>query len=152
MKPIQNLLQKNLAMFENLEDPQFLANYFAMELWVNDNIPVAGETFREFVKDFYQGNRLVRGEFRLGGRRVDLAPDHLSAALADGARTITWSRRRRRRASAPHVGSTDVESVDDRRRARGPGGRRQGAAEHVARGDALARRAAPLRPSQSTQS
>ena len=50
-----------------------------MELWVNDNIPVAGEAFREFVKYLYQGNRLVRGEFQLGGRRVDLAPHHLPA-------------------------------------------------------------------------
>ena len=72
LKPIQNGLQKNLSMFENIEDLRFLSNYFAMELWVNDNIPVAGETFREFVKEFYQRNRLVLGEFYLGGRRVDL--------------------------------------------------------------------------------
>jgi len=43
-----------------------------MERWVNDNIPVAGETFREFVKKLYQGNELVRGEFHLGDRRIDL--------------------------------------------------------------------------------
>ena len=34
-----------------------------MERWINDNIPVAGETFREFVKKLYQHNELVRGEF-----------------------------------------------------------------------------------------
>ena len=53
-----------------------------MERWVNDNIPVAGETFREFVKKLYQDNQLVRGEFHLGDRRVDLGADHLSAAAA----------------------------------------------------------------------
>jgi polyhydroxyalkanoate synthase len=72
LKPIQNTLQKTLSMFDNIEDPKFLANYFAMELWVNDNIPVAGETFREFVKELYQNNRLVRGELRLGDHRIDL--------------------------------------------------------------------------------
>jgi polyhydroxyalkanoate synthase len=110
MKPIQNLLQKNLAMFENLEDRRFLSNYFAMERWVNDNIPVAGETFREFVKYFYQRNRLVRGEFHLGDQRVNLARitcpllllmaqnDHLVAPPStEGIR--------------PHVGSQDVESI-----------------------------------------
>jgi polyhydroxyalkanoate synthase len=110
LKPIQNLLQKALTMFENLEDPKFMGNYFAMELWVNDNIPVAGATFREFVKDFYQNNRLVRGDLHLGGRRVDLARitcplllltaknDHLVApSSTEGIR--------------PHVKSQDVESI-----------------------------------------
>lgn len=109
-KPVQNLLQKNLGMLQNLDDAQFLSNYFAMELWINDNIPVAGETFRSFVKDFYQGNRLVRGELQLGDRRVDLGRltcallllmaknDHLVApSSTEGIR--------------PHVGSRDVESV-----------------------------------------
>ena len=43
-----------------------VTNYFALEHWLNDNIPVAGETFREFVKKLYQRNQLVRGELRLG--------------------------------------------------------------------------------------
>ena len=51
-----------------MDDDRFVENYFAMEKWTNDNIPVAGETFREFVKKLYQRNELVRGEFRLGRR------------------------------------------------------------------------------------
>ncbi len=110
MKPIQNLLQKYLAMFENLEDPQFIANYFAMELWVNDNIPVAGATFREFVKDFYQRNRLVRGEFTLRGERVDLAriTCPLLLLMAKNDHLVAPSSTERIR---PRVGSKDVESV-----------------------------------------
>jgi polyhydroxyalkanoate synthase subunit PhaC len=72
MKPVQNLLEKNLTFWEKLDDPGFLTSHFAMEYWVNDNIPVAGETFREFVKKLYQGNQLVRGELHLGEQRVDL--------------------------------------------------------------------------------
>ncbi|HKO92600.1 MAG TPA: alpha/beta fold hydrolase [Polyangiaceae bacterium] len=72
MKPVQNLLEKNISFFEQMADSRFLANHFAMEHWVNDNIPVAGETFREFVKKLYQDNQLVRGKLRLGARRVDL--------------------------------------------------------------------------------
>jgi len=72
MKPVQNLLEKHVAFFDQLDDPGFVANYFAMEYWVNDNIPVAGETFRVFVKNLYQQNELVRGEFQLGGRPADL--------------------------------------------------------------------------------
>src|SRR6185369_16746380 len=31
-----------------------------------------GEILRRFIKDFYQGNKLVKGEFKLGGRTVDM--------------------------------------------------------------------------------
>jgi polyhydroxyalkanoate synthase len=72
MRPVQNLLEKNISLLENLEDGRFLASYFAMETWVNDNIPVAGATFREFVHKLYQNNELVRGEFELGQQRIEL--------------------------------------------------------------------------------
>jgi polyhydroxyalkanoate synthase len=72
MRPVQNLLEKNISLLENLEDGRFLSSYFAMETWVNDNIPVAGATFREFVHKLYQNNELVRGEFELGRQRIDL--------------------------------------------------------------------------------
>jgi polyhydroxyalkanoate synthase len=110
MRPIQNLLEKNIAFYEQMDDPQAVSNHFAMERWLNDNVPVAGETFREFVKKLYQGNQLVRGELHLGDRRVDLgritcplllltaANDHLVAPPAtEGIR--------------PHVGSRDVRSI-----------------------------------------
>jgi polyhydroxyalkanoate synthase len=72
MKPVQNLFEKHAAFLDQLDDVRFVSSYLAMEQWVNDNIPVAGETFREFVKKLYQGNELVRGEFCLGERRIDL--------------------------------------------------------------------------------
>ena len=72
MKPIQNLVEKYIAFYEQIDDPQMISNYFAMERWVNDNVPVAGETFRGFVKNLYQANELVLGEFRIDGRWADL--------------------------------------------------------------------------------
>jgi polyhydroxyalkanoate synthase len=110
IKPVQNLIQKNLALLESLEDRQFLANYFAMELWVNDNIPVAGETFRSFVKDLYQHNRLVKGELRLGGERVDLKriACPMLLLMAKNDHLVPPSSTEGVRA---HVGSRDVESV-----------------------------------------
>jgi polyhydroxyalkanoate synthase len=87
MKPVQNFVEKNLALYEQLEDPSFVTNYLAMERWINDNVPVAGETFRQFVKELYQENRLVRGSLLLGDVRVELArvtcPVLLLTATAD---------------------------------------------------------------------
>jgi polyhydroxyalkanoate synthase len=110
MKPVQNVLEKGLALYDLLGEGRALSGYFAMERWINDNIPVAGETFREFVKKLYQGDELVQGRLQLGARRVDLGQvtcpvllltarnDHLVApASTEGIR--------------PHLASTDVSSV-----------------------------------------
>ncbi len=72
MKPVQNFIEKYVGFAENMDSDRFLENYFAMEKWTSDNIPVAGETFRQFVKCLYQRNQLVKGEFRLGNKLVDL--------------------------------------------------------------------------------
>ncbi|WP_165228609.1 class III poly(R)-hydroxyalkanoic acid synthase subunit PhaC [Aquisphaera insulae] len=72
MKPVQNFYGKYLTFFEKMDDEKFMENYFAMEKWGNDNIPVAGETFREFVKKLYQRNELAKNTFTLGDSPVDL--------------------------------------------------------------------------------
>jgi polyhydroxyalkanoate synthase len=110
VRPIANIFEKNVTFYEQMDDPRFISNYIALELWINDNIPVAGETFRQFVKDLFQENELVHGKFRLGGRRVDLGritcplllltakKDHLvPPASTEGIR--------------PHVGSVDIQSI-----------------------------------------
>ena len=87
MKPVQSYYLKYTTFFDKMDDERFVENYFAMERWVNDNIPVAGETFREFVKKLYQRNELVRGELKLGDVPVRLdrinCPVQLLTATAD---------------------------------------------------------------------
>ena len=73
MKPVQNYYSKYITFFDKMDDDRFIENYFAMEKWTNDNIPVSGETFREYVKKLYQRNELIKGEFKLGNELVDLA-------------------------------------------------------------------------------
>lgn len=72
MKPIQNLVSKYVNFYENVDNEAFVENFLAMEKWLNDNIPVAGEVFREFVKYLYQENQLAEGKLRINGKRVDL--------------------------------------------------------------------------------
>jgi polyhydroxyalkanoate synthase len=69
---VHNFAAKYLHLCDRMEDDAFLDNFFAMERWANDNIPVAGETFREFVKRLYQRNELVRGQMDLDGQPVRL--------------------------------------------------------------------------------
>jgi polyhydroxyalkanoate synthase len=72
LKPIQNFIEKPINFYEKVDDERFVDDYFAMEAWLNDNIPVAGEVFREFVKYLYQQNRLAKGTMPVGRHVIDL--------------------------------------------------------------------------------
>lgn len=49
-----------------------LMNFLRMEYWVADSPDQAGECFRQFIKDLYQKNKLLKGELELGGKKVNL--------------------------------------------------------------------------------
>jgi polyhydroxyalkanoate synthase len=72
LKPVANYFQKWQGFYDKLEDEKFLEDFFAMEVWSNDNIPISGEVYRDFVKYGFQQNLLVKGQFPLGGKRVNL--------------------------------------------------------------------------------
>ncbi|MBN2044693.1 MAG: class III poly(R)-hydroxyalkanoic acid synthase subunit PhaC [Anaerolineales bacterium] len=72
LKPFQLNVEKYLGMADILDDEAKLINFLRMEKWIFDSPDQAGETFRQFLKDFYQANKLIKGEFKLGGQRVDL--------------------------------------------------------------------------------
>ena len=72
LNPIGNFVQKPLNFLENLDNEKFLEEFLTMETWLNDNIPVAGEIYREYVKYLYQENRLVEGTLPVGRHVIDL--------------------------------------------------------------------------------
>lgn len=72
LKPLQLAYQKYLDMPEIMESEAKLLNFLRMEKWIFDSPDQAGEAYRQFMKDFYQGNKLIKGEVRIGDRRVDL--------------------------------------------------------------------------------
>src|SRR5829696_1464511 len=48
-------------------------SWLAVSKWVDDAAPFPGEVFRRWVRDFYQRDKLVKGEVELRGQRVDLS-------------------------------------------------------------------------------
>jgi polyhydroxyalkanoate synthase len=110
MKPVQNLYEKYYTFYDKMYDSRFVENFFSMEKWVNDNIPVAGETFREFVKKCYQRNQLVKGEFRLGDIPVKL--DRITCpVLLLTAKDDHLVPPESTEGIIPHLGSQDVKSM-----------------------------------------
>lgn len=72
LKPYRLNFQKYVGMVDILDNKAELENFLRMEQWIFDSPDQAGECFRQFIKDFYQGNKLLKGEVELDGARVDL--------------------------------------------------------------------------------
>lgn len=72
LKPYRLNAQKYLGLVDILDQPEQLRNFLRMEKWIFDSPDQAGEAFREFIRDFYQGNKLIEGGLRIGEREVDL--------------------------------------------------------------------------------
>jgi polyhydroxyalkanoate synthase len=72
LKPVRLNQQKYVGLVDILESPIELENFLRMERWIFDSPDQAGEAFRQFIKDFYQDNKLIKGTLEIGGRRVDL--------------------------------------------------------------------------------
>lgn len=72
LKPYQLMGQKYLGMVDMMGDAKTLKNFMRMEKWIFDSPDQAGETFRQFIKDFFQQNKLLKGEVQIGKYTVDL--------------------------------------------------------------------------------
>lgn len=70
--PFRLTSQKYLNLVDIVDDEEALKNFLRMEQWIFDCPDQAGEAFRQFAKDFFQGNKLVKGEVCIGSRQVDL--------------------------------------------------------------------------------
>jgi len=73
MTPMRTLLKYNLDLMEIAADKSKLLNFLRMEKWLADRPHHPGEVARQWIKDLYQDNKLIKGEFFLGRQRVDLA-------------------------------------------------------------------------------
>ena len=72
LKPFQLGVQKYIDLLENIDSEDKLVNFLRMEKWIFDSPDQAGEAYRQFMKDFYQGNKLIKGEIEIGKKRVAL--------------------------------------------------------------------------------
>ena len=61
-------------------------SWLAVSKWVDDAAPFPGEVFRGWVSDFYQRDRLVKGEVELRGQRVDLSNIECAVLNVSGKR------------------------------------------------------------------
>ncbi len=73
LNPARLMIDKYTGFIENMHDKKFVENFVRMEKWIFDSPDLPGEVFRQFIKDCYQGNKLLQNKLEVGGKRVDLS-------------------------------------------------------------------------------
>ena len=72
MTPMRSMMKYNWDMLEVVDDQKRLLNWLRMEKWIADRPDHPGEAAKQWLKDLYQQNKLVKNEWELDGEVVDL--------------------------------------------------------------------------------
>ena len=72
LMPFRLTQHKYVRLLTEQADQRAVEDFVRMERWIFDSPPQAAAALAQFVRWFYQENRLVRGTLALGGRRVQL--------------------------------------------------------------------------------
>jgi polyhydroxyalkanoate synthase len=72
LSPYNLAIGKYINIVNSFDDPKALGEFLRMEKWLFDCPAQAGENYRKWMKDLWQDNLLLKGEFSLGGKKVNL--------------------------------------------------------------------------------
>ncbi len=72
LSPYNLAIGKYINIVNSFDDPKALGEFLRMEKWLFDCPSQAGENYRTWMKDLWQENKLIKGEFFLGDRKIDL--------------------------------------------------------------------------------
>jgi polyhydroxyalkanoate synthase len=73
LNPLPSTVGTYVRLWEKLADPNFdVRGWQAMFRWVNEGVPFPSAAYRQWIKDFYQENKLVKGTLQIAGRPVRL--------------------------------------------------------------------------------
>ena len=65
--------QAMAGLWANATRPGYVESYKAMSRWANDFVAMPGRFFRQLSKNLYGKNEMIRGEFAINGRTVNLS-------------------------------------------------------------------------------
>lgn len=73
MRPFELIGKKYLRFVDNLADEERTNKFLRVEKWLYDAPDQTGNAFSELIGELYQQNKLIKGEFFLAGKPVNLA-------------------------------------------------------------------------------
>jgi polyhydroxyalkanoate synthase len=65
-------VNKYIQFLDHVEDRRFVNTFLRMEKWIFDSPDMAGPVFKEWLRDLLQKNLLIKNQFFLKNRHVDL--------------------------------------------------------------------------------
>ncbi len=109
LRPVSQAVGR-VQLWDNLWNDKFVESFRRFDRWAADQIPFPGECFRQTTKELQQENKLVKKEFKLGGRIVDLAEIKvpLLHVVAEHDHIVPYEASR---ALVPMAGSADKTEV-----------------------------------------
>ena len=72
MKPMANIYGPYVSLVDRADNEKFISSFKLLQKWLNDGIPFPGEAYRQWIRDFYQKNKLIKGELVVRGHKVEL--------------------------------------------------------------------------------
>jgi polyhydroxyalkanoate synthase subunit PhaC len=73
LNPLPTTVGTYVRLWDRLGDTDFdLPGWQALYRWVNEGVPFPSAAYRQWISDFYQSNKLARGELRVDGQPVRL--------------------------------------------------------------------------------
>lgn len=74
LNPLGTWVGTYVKLWEKLADPKFdVKGWQAMYRWVNDGTPFPGAAYYQWITQFYQENRLIKGTLEIDGKPVRLS-------------------------------------------------------------------------------
>lgn len=73
LKPITNFVGPYVSLIDRAGDKEFVENWSLLQKWINDGIPFPGEAYRQWIREFYQQNKLIKDELYIRGQQVKLS-------------------------------------------------------------------------------
>lgn len=70
--PISLIVGRYEMIPDMMEEGEMMENFLRMERWIFDTPSIPGEVYRTHIKEWYQENSIIKGEFEVEGEKVDL--------------------------------------------------------------------------------
>ena len=71
LRPVTPIAER-VRLWDNMWNDDYVTQFRRFDGWASDTLPLPGAYMRQLIKELMVENRLMKGEFVLGGRRVDL--------------------------------------------------------------------------------
>jgi polyhydroxyalkanoate synthase len=73
MSPLHHALNKYVDLYRGMDRPGYAQTFTLFERWMSDDVPLAGQIFREMTGNIFRRNLLCENALEVGGRKVDVA-------------------------------------------------------------------------------